>query len=78
MITNTSLSPPTEFPEYPEPFWDDEPTSEPLPRWWLHRYPEELPWLEMGEHASPSGFIDKGQSIKSRAGEEGDLFLLDS
>lgn len=55
-----------EFPEYPEPFWDDEPTSEPLPRWWLHRYPEELPWLEMGEHASPSGFIDKVTTLSPK------------
>lgn len=77
MITNTSLLPPTEHPEYPEPFWRDEWTSEPPPGWLWHSLLEEpFPWLDMGEHASPSGFIDKGQSIKERAEEEGDLFCL--
>lgn len=47
-------------PEYPEPFWGDEWTSETPPGWLLHSLLEEpIPWLDMGEHASPSGFIDK-------------------
>ncbi|XP_076797232.1 immunoglobulin mu Fc receptor isoform X2 [Arvicanthis niloticus] len=42
--------------EYPEPFWEDEPTPEP-PRW-LHRFlQQQIPWLRMGEHASSSGII---------------------
>lgn len=70
MITNESLLPPI---EYPEPFWEDEWTSE-RPRW-LHRFLQhQMPWLHGSEHPSSSGVIAKGELIKSRAREEGDLF----
>lgn len=44
--------------EYPEPFWEDEWTSE-RPRW-LHRFLQhQMPWLHGSEHPSSSGVIAK-------------------
>ncbi|XP_028620481.1 fas apoptotic inhibitory molecule 3 [Grammomys surdaster] len=44
--------------EYPEPFWEDVPTSEP-PRRLFRFLQHQIPWLHMGEHASSSGIISK-------------------